>query len=42
VAWTVRAVTGDKPENWVEGVVEAAFRGGEIKALHLRGGDTGG
>jgi hypothetical protein len=38
VAWTVRALTGDKPENWVEGVVEAVFRGGKIKTLHLRAG----
>jgi NTE family protein len=38
VAWTVRAVTGDKPEDWVEGVVEAAFRGGKIKALRLGDG----
>src|SRR3712207_2296075 len=38
VVWTVRAATGDKPGNWVEGVVEAAFWGGKIKALHLRAG----
>jgi NTE family protein len=38
VAWTVRAVTGDKPANRVEGVVEAEFREGKIKTLHLRVG----
>jgi NTE family protein len=37
-AWTVRAVTGDKPANRVEGVVEAEFREGKIKTLHLRVG----
>jgi NTE family protein len=34
-AWTVRAVTGDKPANRVEGVVEAEFRRQQIKALRL-------
>jgi NTE family protein len=38
VAWTVRAVTGDDPANRAEGVVEAEFREGKIKALHLRAG----
>jgi hypothetical protein len=38
VAWTVRALTGDKPANRAEGVVEAQFRGGKIKALQLRAG----
>jgi hypothetical protein len=38
VAWTVRAVTCDKPANRVEGVVEAEFREGKIKTLHLRVG----
>ncbi len=38
VAWAVRAVTGDEPANWGEGIVEADFRGGKIKTLHLRAG----
>ena len=38
VAWTVGAVTGDKPANRAEGVVEAEFRGGKIKTLRLRAG----
>jgi NTE family protein len=35
VAWTVRAVTGEKPANRVEGVVEAEFRRRQIRALRL-------
>jgi NTE family protein len=38
VAWTVRAGTGDDPANRAEGVVQAEFREGKIKALHLRAG----
>jgi NTE family protein len=38
VAWTVRAATGDEPTDRVEGVVEAQFRDGKIKALRLRAG----
>jgi hypothetical protein len=36
VSWTVRAATGDEPTNRAEGVVEAQFRDGKIKALRLR------
>lgn len=42
VAWTVRAVTGDKPANQGEGVVEAAFREGRIKTLLLSAGTRAG
>ncbi|CAN5298013.1 hypothetical protein BH18ACT10_BH18ACT10_15820 [soil metagenome] len=35
VAWTVRALAGDKPTNRVKGVAEAEFRGRKIKALRL-------
>jgi NTE family protein len=38
VAWTVRAGTGEDPAKRAEGVVEAEFREGKIKALHLRAG----
>jgi NTE family protein len=38
VAWTVRTVTGAKTANRTEGVVEAEFREGKIKALRLRAG----
>jgi hypothetical protein len=38
VAWTVRAATGDEPTNRAEGVVEAEFWEGKIKALRLRAG----
>jgi NTE family protein len=38
VAWTVRALAGNKLADPVEGVVEAEFREGKIKALHLRAG----
>jgi NTE family protein len=38
VAWTVRAVTGDKPTNRVEGLVEAEFQEGKIKSLRLGDG----
>jgi NTE family protein len=38
VAWTIRAATGDEPTNRAEGVVEAQFRDGKIKALRLRAG----
>ena len=39
VAWTVRAVTGDKPANWgEEGVVEARFHEGKVKSLRLSAG----
>ena len=38
VAWTVRAVTGDKPANWGEGVVEARFHEGKVKSLRLSAG----
>jgi NTE family protein len=38
VAWTVRTIMGDKPANRAEGVVEAEFREGKIKALRLRAG----
>jgi hypothetical protein len=38
VAWSVRALAGVKPANWVDGVVEAEFQEGKIKALHLRAG----
>jgi NTE family protein len=36
VSWKVRKPTGDWPEERVEGVAEAVFRGGEIASLHLR------
>jgi NTE family protein len=36
VSWTVRAATGDESTNRTEGVVEAEFWGGKIRALHLR------
>jgi NTE family protein len=36
VAWTIRAATAEEPTNRVEGVVEAQFRDGKIKALRLR------
>jgi NTE family protein len=42
VAWTVRAVTGDKRANRVEGVVEAQFREGKIMALRLGDGSRPG
>ena len=35
VAWRVRKPAGDGPEDRVEGVAEAVFRGGEIESLHL-------
>src|ERR687898_633901 len=38
VAWTVRTVTGDEPANRAEGLVEAQFLEGKIKALRLRAG----
>jgi NTE family protein len=38
VSWTVRAATGDEPTNRTEGVVEAEFWEGKIKALRLRAG----
>jgi NTE family protein len=38
VAWTARAATGEEPTNRAEGVVEAEFREGKIKALRLRAG----
>jgi NTE family protein len=38
VAWTVKAGTGDDPANRAEGVVQAEFREGKIKSLHLRAG----
>jgi NTE family protein len=38
VAWTVRTVTGDEPANRAEGLVEAPFLEGKIKALRLRAG----
>ena len=38
VAWTVRAVTGDDPANWGEGVVEARFHEGKVKSLRLSAG----
>jgi NTE family protein len=38
VAWTIRAATGEEPTNRAEGVVEAVFREGKIKALRLRAG----
>jgi NTE family protein len=38
VAWTVRAATGDEPTNRAEGVVEAEFWEGKIKALRLKAG----
>jgi hypothetical protein len=41
VAWTVRAATGDEPTNRTEGVVEAEFWEGKIKALRLRAGIQG-
>jgi NTE family protein len=41
VSWTVRAATGDEPTNRTEGVVEAEFWEGKIKALRLRAGIQG-
>jgi NTE family protein len=38
VAWTIRAATAEEPTNRAEGVVEAQFRDGKIKALRLRAG----
>jgi NTE family protein len=38
VSWTVRAATGNDPTNRTEGVVEAEFWEGKIKALRLRAG----
>jgi NTE family protein len=38
VAWTVRVATGDEPTNRTEGVVEAEFWEGKIRALRLRAG----
>ena len=38
VAWTVRAATGEEPINRAEGVVEAEFWEGKIRALRLRAG----
>jgi NTE family protein len=38
VSWTARAATGEGPTNRAEGVVEAEFREGKIKALRLRAG----
>jgi hypothetical protein len=38
VSWTARAATGEEPTNRAEGVVEAEFREGKIKALRLRAG----
>jgi NTE family protein len=38
VAWTVRTVTGDEPANRAEGLVEAQFLEGKIKALRLGDG----
>jgi NTE family protein len=35
VVWTVRPVTGDKPANWGEGLVEARFTEGKVKSLRL-------
>ena len=35
VVWTVRSVTGDKPANWGEGLVEARFTEGKVKSLRL-------
>jgi NTE family protein len=40
VAWTVRALANDDPANRTEGVAEAEFRGGKIKALRLLGAET--
>jgi NTE family protein len=42
VAWTVRAVMGNKPANRVEGVAEAEFRRQKIKALRLSAGTRAG
>jgi NTE family protein len=41
VSWTARAATGEEPTNRAEGVVEAEFREGKIKALRLRAGIQG-
>jgi len=38
VAWTVRAAKGEEPTNRAEGVVEAEFWEGKIKALRLKAG----
>jgi NTE family protein len=38
VAWTVRAVRGNEPANRAEGLVEAQFLEGKIKALRLGDG----
>jgi NTE family protein len=38
VAWAVRTVTGDEPANRAEGLVEAQFLEGKIKALRLGDG----
>ena len=38
VSWTVRAATGDESTNRTEGVVEAEFWEGKIRALRLRAG----
>jgi NTE family protein len=39
VAWTVRALTGDKPATWgEEGVVEARCHEGKVKSLRLSAG----
>ena len=35
VAWTVRLPEGDGSQDRSEGVAEAQFRDGKIKALHL-------
>ena len=35
VSWNVRKPAGEGPEDRVEGVAEAVFRGGEIESLHL-------
>jgi NTE family protein len=38
VSWTARAATGGEPTNRTEGVVEAEFWEGKIRALRLRAG----
>jgi NTE family protein len=42
VAWTVRTVRGDEPANRAEGLVEAQFLEGKIKALRLGDGTRSG
>jgi NTE family protein len=38
VGWAVRMVTGDKPANRAEGLVEARFHEGKVKSLRLSAG----